>query len=716
MVSKQAQRAAAAAAAIIGTSLAVATQATASADSAPSRAAPRAANTIAGPTKFSYTGGEQTYTVPANVLLVGIDAAGASSADGNVGASLGGYLPVQGGQTLYAEVGQNGAYGGGATFGGGGAAGQFPGCAGCSANSAASSGAGASDVRTCSEQAASCPGGGTSDASRQIVAGGGGGAGGEGSGPGFFCTQLPQAGRAFNQQNPLPGGDAAQGPLPSITSAGIVIPGEPSDFSYGGPISDVTAATGGGVTAGTGGSLSTCTTYEVNNGNIVSAIFSPTVAGTNGTGSQGAPGASTSGTPYAAPEGSNGSLIGAGGGGGGGYTGGGGGSAGYECTYAVGGGPCYDPSPGTGGGGGASFESNQMQAPYIDDGIPGPAGQVTIAPIVEIDAPLGGADYTPGQVVEASWSCGGSGTPFQGTSCSATVPSGSPINTSPGTHTFTVTAATAPFNVNVPVSVTYTVAAAPTVTFTTPTNGASYAYGSVPSSSFTCTDAQGGPGISSCTGAVDGGAPFASGAPLPGSVGAHVLTVTALSGDGQTATATADYTVTPAATSLAAAPQLVIFPPPAGIGLGKVSATLTSGGQPLEGQTISFTAGSHAVCTAQTGASGAATCMLGLIKELEVLGNGGYTATYAAGTDYSGSTAKAAAIEFGPLNPGAASASRRGSVVSGTLRRGRRVYASLLGRGAAPLRLRTEAKVRAGRYTLRLDRGGRTITRTVTLG
>ena len=417
---------------------------------------------IPGETVLGYTGAEQTYAVPPNVLLVGIDAAGASSGGGNVGASLGGYLPTQGGQTLYAEVGQQGSFGGGATFGGGGAAGAWSCPSICAANSAAGSGGGASDVRTCSATAASCPGGGTSDASRVIVAGGGGGAGGQGESPGFECTEIPQSGRAFNQQNPLPAGNPSQGPVPvatpaGLTPAGLVIPGEPADFGYGGVgLADTTSAMGGSVSPGAGGSLSMC--EVLNSDGSIRAAFSPTTAGTSGTGPAGAPGAAVTGTPYGTPEGPSEYLPGAGGGGGGGYTGGGSGAAGFICTTPSG---CYDPSPGMSGGGGASFESNQIEAPYIDDGIPAPAGSITIAPIVEIDAPANGATYTPGQVVDASWSCGGGGTPFQGTSCTGTVASGSPIDTSPGTHTFTVTASTHPFNQNVPVSVTYTVGSGP---------------------------------------------------------------------------------------------------------------------------------------------------------------------------------------------------------------------------------------------------------------
>jgi len=129
---------------------------------------------IPGARLFGYSRSEQSHTVPSNVMLLGVDVVGASGG-GNFGvtsgASLGGYLPVHGGETLYAEVGQQGAFAGGATFGGGGAAGGYPACSvTCPQNTFAGSGGGASDVRSCSASAASCPGGVNSGGSRLIVA------------------------------------------------------------------------------------------------------------------------------------------------------------------------------------------------------------------------------------------------------------------------------------------------------------------------------------------------------------------------------------------------------------------------------------------------------------------------------------------------------------------------------------------------------------------
>jgi hypothetical protein len=64
-----------------------------------------------------------------------------------------------------------------------------------------------------------------------------------------------------------------------------------------------------------------------------------------------------------------------------------------------------------------------------------------VVPVVEIDAPADGAVYTPGEVVDSSFGCGYDGGTGLGTSnnCTGTVANGSAIDTSPGTHTFTVT-------------------------------------------------------------------------------------------------------------------------------------------------------------------------------------------------------------------------------------------------------------------------------------
>ena len=70
-----------------------------------------------------------------------------------------------------------------------------------------------------------------------------------------------------------------------------------------------------------------------------------------------------------------------------------------------------------------------------------------------------------------------------------------------------------------------------------------------------------------------------------------------------------------------------------------ISATLTTAFGPVVGATITFTAGSTTLCTATTNAQGVASCTLTGLQTLDVDLNGGYTASYAATTDYSAATA-----------------------------------------------------------------------------
>ena len=411
------------------------------------------------PRTFEPTGHEQVYTVPEGVTLVETDVNGADGGGGSLGMPLGGYLAVSGGEKLYVEVGVNGSYGGGATFGGGGTAGAIPltlgvkpctgiDAAGSCGGALAGSGGGASDIRSCSERAASCPGGGT-DASRLEVAGGGAGYGGGGESPGWYCTQLPQKGFGYNPQ-PLPHGNPAQGPVPIRTAAGLVIPGRPADWSYG-EIKDVTASQGGSTKPGAGGALGTCSVNETNNGSVIAETYGRSLRGAPGNGPDGGPGTAVTGHFELEVPGNW--IPGAGGGGGGGYTGGGGGSTGAVCIYSVKGPPCNDPSGGMGGGGGSSFAASQVLQPFVQDG-PASGPSIVVTPIVEIDSPRNGAVYRSGQVVDAQWACGH----YQGTSCgSATAAPGSPIDTKPGKHTFSIKVSLYPDNADVTSSVTYTV-------------------------------------------------------------------------------------------------------------------------------------------------------------------------------------------------------------------------------------------------------------------
>ena len=122
---------------------------------------------------FSYTGGEQTFTVPTGVTQIHVIAIGGTGAPG--GATPGGAarvstdLLVSPGTTLYVEVGGNAATGIMRAFNGGGMSGGI----------GAGGGGGASDIQTCSINDACDP-----HTSGLVVAGGSGGGGGNGGGTG----------------------------------------------------------------------------------------------------------------------------------------------------------------------------------------------------------------------------------------------------------------------------------------------------------------------------------------------------------------------------------------------------------------------------------------------------------------------------------------------------------------------------------------------------
>jgi hypothetical protein len=396
------------------------------------------------PSKLGYTGGEQTYAVASGVLVVGVAVQGAWGGEdngiGQQGQGITGYLRVAPGQALFAEVGQNGSYGGGVTFGGGGAAGKPPPTISGGLGEFANSGGGASDVRTCSNYAASCAGGGTSLGSRLIVAAGGGGFGGGGNSNSPTCAGPVMPGTADNHQTNLPNA-LPGGPAPVITAAGIVIPGFASDqHSSVMTINGTTDAGFGSSSAGAGGVLAGCSS----GGGSPTITYSNSVAGGPGAGPNGGTGGDASGLPPFSGPGCTGTECadaGPGGGGGGGYFGGGGGATGYDTCNSSPGGACNDAGGGQGGAGGSSFAASQLQFPNAP-GVLGNTGDVFIkfVPVIEIDAPANGAVYSPGQMVDASWSCGYDPATAlgPGNNCGGTVASGSPIDTSPGTHTFTV--------------------------------------------------------------------------------------------------------------------------------------------------------------------------------------------------------------------------------------------------------------------------------------
>ncbi len=170
---------------------------------------------------FTYGGAEQTYTVPSGVTAVHVVAVGGTGGsgvwgdltnEGGAGGVVTADVPVSPGETLYVEVGGNGASGG---FNGGGASGDTP---------FAGNGGGASDVRTVSR---TTPISASAD-SRLLVAAGGGGAG----------YYLDAAGGAANEAAPSPfagqPGTASGGGLGGVGDGNAACDGAPGSIGAGG--------------------------------------------------------------------------------------------------------------------------------------------------------------------------------------------------------------------------------------------------------------------------------------------------------------------------------------------------------------------------------------------------------------------------------------------------------------------------------------------------
>jgi hypothetical protein len=81
----------------------------------------------------------------------------------------------------------------------------------------------------------------------------------------------------------------------------------------------------------------------------------------------------------------------------------------------------------------------------------------------------------------------------------------------------------------------------PTATITSPPDNQTFNLGQVVATAFSCAEAPGGPGLRSCTDS--GGAAGGAGTLDTSTAGQHTYTVTAVSNDGQTGTATIHYTV-----------------------------------------------------------------------------------------------------------------------------------------------------------------------------
>jgi Glycine rich protein len=204
----------------------------------------------ASTTTFGFSGGEQTYTVPADVHAIHVVAVGARGGKGsdeglNMGGpgGLGGRveadLSVAPGQVLFVEVGGGGSDGGGRS---GGGVGGFNG--GGSSNDGAfqipgGGGGGATDIRTCSRLALSCAQGGDTLSSRLLVAGGGGGGGSVGraqltsGGDGGNASEDGVAGQSLECGQSTPGGGGGAGTQTAGGVGGVAGSGEAPAGSSG---------------------------------------------------------------------------------------------------------------------------------------------------------------------------------------------------------------------------------------------------------------------------------------------------------------------------------------------------------------------------------------------------------------------------------------------------------------------------------------------------
>ena len=166
---------------------------------------------------------------------------------------------------------------------------------------------------------------------------------------------------------------------------------------------------------------------------------------------------------------------------------------------------------------------------------------VSDAPTVALTTPPDGAVYNLGQSVRAAYTCaatpGGSGL----RSCSGTVPDGTAINTATtGMHTFAVTA-TNDGGLSTTVVHTYTVVGPPTAIISSPATGLAFKRGQSVSTSFSCRESGGGPGLSACSDSNGASAP--AGRLDTSRNGTFTYVVTAVSKDGQRGTASIVYRV-----------------------------------------------------------------------------------------------------------------------------------------------------------------------------